>query len=114
MNWTTENFFQANRDGLQAELGIFGGIFPLRATKVAHQNHPSTAIQHGFDRRKSFGDAAIVGDLKLVIERDVKIASHENGFARDVDVGNGLFGHDRQCFVLEITDAKGLIHTTRL
>ena len=67
---------------------------------MAHQNHASATIENRFDGRKCFRNPTIVGDSQLVIQRNIKIASHKNGFACDIHVGNSLFGHDRKCFVL--------------
>jgi len=60
---------------------------------VAHQDQLSTAIDHGFDRRQRHFDATVVCDFQVVVQRDVKVDSHENGFGCDVDIVDVFLGH---------------------
>jgi len=85
MNGRTQQFAQSIGRWLEAHLWI--GL-ALGASKVAHQDQLSTAIDHGFDRRQRHFDATVVCDFQVVVQRDVKVDSHENGFGCDVDIVN--------------------------
>ena len=98
MDRATEQLLQPSRHRREAVLGVGGRVFPLGSSEVAHQNDSASTIEDRLDRRESFRDASVVGDLLRVVERHVEVAPHENGLAGDGDIGNRLLRHDREYF----------------
>src|SRR5690606_31878081 len=73
---------------------VFRVCLPFRTPEMAHQNDPRIPLEQVRDRRQSSPDPAVVGNLLLLIERNVEVDAHQNRFSRDVDVLNCInFSH---------------------
>ena len=86
----SQQFRQSLRNRCQAvfRLGLVG-----RASQMTHQDRRSTSLEDRTNRRQGHFDPTVIGDLPVVIQRDIEIHADEYGLALDIDVHNRFFGH---------------------
>ncbi len=90
LNGLAEQFGEACGSRFQAELR--GGL-SFGTAQVAHQNELAAAVKNRLDCRQSKPNSPIVGNVLLIVERNIEIDTHQNGFASYVGVRNCLFRH---------------------
>src|SRR5262245_29388026 len=75
------------RDRRQAVSGIGAS---LRATKMRAEDDLGSLVDGAIDGGKSGTDSGVVGDLKRVIERHVKVAPDDDAFAAEIQIVDRL------------------------
>ena len=78
VNGSIDQLAETDRDGFERVFRIRRG---LGAPEVGHEDDLRPGLDEVFDRRDGRGDAGVVGDLELVVERHVEIDAHEDAFA---------------------------------
>lgn len=81
-----EELGKAECDGAE---GVFFLWLTFWSSKVGAKNQLGAALDEVFDGWERAFDACFIGDLALVVERDVEIDTHEDFFAVNVEVGDG-------------------------
>src|SRR5262249_62390446 len=67
----------------------------LGPAEVAHHNRAGTGVKNVLDRRQRGLDAAVVGDVTLLIQRHVEIDAHQDALAFQVsEMAERLLGPD--------------------
>ena len=56
----------------------------LRTAQMSHQDNSSLLLQQILNCRQRCGDTGIIGNLALIIQRNVKIYTYQNLFAGNV------------------------------
>ena len=89
-NGLAQDFRQVVGDGLQTEFGFVA--FAFRTAQVAHQDKRGSLADDVFDGGQGGLDAGVVRD-DAIFQRDVEVNAHDNFFAFQGDVFDGLFVH---------------------
>ena len=63
------------------------------ASKIAHQNQTSAAINHTLDARQRHPHAAIIGDGLRLVQRHVEVNPHQDRFASNVNLIDRFLRH---------------------
>src|SRR6266404_5590998 len=68
---------------------IFFHTLAFWPAEMRHQNRFGIVLTQIIDRRQTFADARVVGDVDLavaLIDRDIEIDAHEHAFPADIDI----------------------------
>ena len=82
-----EELLQPAGHGLQAQLGV---DLALGTAQMGAQDHGSILFQQIADGGQRAADADIIGDLSVVIQRNIEVAANKYFFPGNIDVRNGL------------------------
>ena len=75
----------------QVSKGVFIGRTVFGAAEVAHEDDSTSIAKYLTDGRQCGGHAGIVGDLELLVERDVEVHPDEGFFPGEIEGGEA--GH---------------------
>jgi len=86
MHACRQQLSEPTRDGLQTHLGP---DFTLGPTEMTHEHGASTTRHEIFDGGQGGTNTSVVGDLAVIVERDVEVDAGENASSSNLDILNG-------------------------
>ena len=63
---------------------------------MGHEDDASTCIGEMLDGWDRALNAAVIGDVAVIVERHIEVDAHEDTFPGRVDIADGEFGHFAQ------------------
>ena len=80
---TVQKFFQVFDNRLNGILRV--GVF-LRATEVRHQHNHAFVVQYLINSRQGGTHTGVVGDVEIVVQRDVEIDADNHALVLKIDL----------------------------
>ena len=78
-----EQLRDVGEDIFHRELGVGSG---LRATEVGGDDEPTAVTDDLLEGGEGSTDAGVVGDLEIIVQRDVEVDTHEDALTAEVVV----------------------------